>query len=117
MVERAFSVNMYYSRPMRLAKSNMEKLNFCQVSNVVCDGSRLRIVMVKLDPSGAAVIPAPFKDNTHPTPESVGCVLFVLLLRKPPALPVEVSRKKALASSIERSERIGRILPIPSNTK
>jgi len=25
-------------------------------------------------------------------------------LRKPPALPVEVSRKKALASSIERSE-------------
>ena len=39
MVERAFSVNMYYSRPMRLAKSNIEKLNFCQVSNVVCDGS------------------------------------------------------------------------------
>ena len=33
------SVNMYYSRPMRLAKSNIEKLNFCQVSNVVCDGS------------------------------------------------------------------------------
>ena len=27
-----------------------------------------------------------------------------LLLRKPPALPVEVPRKKALASSFERSE-------------
>ena len=39
MVERAFSVNMYYSSPILLAKSNMEKLNFCQVSNVVCDGS------------------------------------------------------------------------------
>ena len=39
MVKLAFFVNMYYSRPMRLAKSNMEKLNFCQVSNVVCDGS------------------------------------------------------------------------------
>ena len=39
MVELSNSVNMYYSRPMRLAKSNMEKLNFCQFSNVVCDGS------------------------------------------------------------------------------
>ena len=39
MVERAFSVNMYYSSPILLAKSNIEKLNFCQVSNVVCDGS------------------------------------------------------------------------------
>ena len=39
MVERAFSVNMYYSNPILLAKSNIEKLNFCQVSNVVCDGS------------------------------------------------------------------------------
>ena len=29
---------------------------------------------------------------------------FFLWLRKPPAMPVEVSRKKALASSIERSE-------------
>lgn len=39
MVERTIFVDMYYSRPMRLAKSNIEKLNFCQVSNVVCDGS------------------------------------------------------------------------------
>ena len=39
MVELAIFVNMYYSRPMRLAKSNMEKLNFCQFSNVICDGS------------------------------------------------------------------------------
>ena len=30
---------MYYSSPILLAKSNMEKLNFSQVSNVVCDGS------------------------------------------------------------------------------
>ena len=28
----------------------------------------------------------------------------LIALRKPPAMPVEVSRKKALASSIERSE-------------
>jgi len=33
------SVNMYYSHPILLAKSNMEKLNFCHFSNVVCDGS------------------------------------------------------------------------------
>ena len=39
MVKRVFSVNMYYSSPILLAKSNMEKLNFCQVSNVICDGS------------------------------------------------------------------------------
>ena len=39
MVNLSIFVNMYYSRPMRLAKSNIEKLNFCQVSNVVCDGS------------------------------------------------------------------------------
>ena len=45
MVEREFSVNMYYSSPIRLAKSNIEKLNFCQVSNVVCDGSRFWIYM------------------------------------------------------------------------
>ena len=45
MVERAFSVNMYYSSPILLAKSNIEKLNFCHVSNVVCDGSRFWIYM------------------------------------------------------------------------
>ena len=39
MVEHPLSVNMYYSSPILLAKSNIEKLNFCQVSNVVCDGS------------------------------------------------------------------------------
>ena len=39
MVNLPNSVNMYYSRPMRLAKSNIEKLNFFQFSNVVCDGS------------------------------------------------------------------------------
>ena len=39
MVELAIFVNMYYSSPMRLAKSNIEKLNFCQFSNVVCGGS------------------------------------------------------------------------------
>lgn len=39
MVNQPFSVNMYYSSPILLAKSNIEKLNFCQVSNVVCDGS------------------------------------------------------------------------------
>ena len=39
MVEQPFSVNMYYSSPILLAKSNIEKLNFCHVSNVVCDGS------------------------------------------------------------------------------
>ena len=49
MVERAFSVNMYYSRPIFLAKFNIEKLNFCQVSNVVCDGSILWIYMVKME--------------------------------------------------------------------
>jgi len=45
MVNRPFSVNMYYSSPILLAKSNMEKLNFCQFSNVVCDGSRFWIYM------------------------------------------------------------------------
>ena len=74
MVKRPVSVNMYYSSPILLAKSNMEKLNFCQVSNVVCDGSRLRIYMVKKGINGETVISVPFKDNTHPTPESVGCV-------------------------------------------
>ena len=39
MVEWTIFVNMYYSSPMRLAKSNIEKLNFCQFSNVICDGS------------------------------------------------------------------------------
>ena len=39
MVERTIFVNMYYSSPILLAKSNIEKLNFCQVSNVICDGS------------------------------------------------------------------------------
>ena len=39
MVNLSIFVNMYYSRPMRLAKSNIENLNFCQFSNVVCDGS------------------------------------------------------------------------------
>ena len=39
MVEPSFSVNMYYSSPILLAKSNIEKLNFCHFSNVVCDGS------------------------------------------------------------------------------
>ncbi len=39
MVKRPLSVNMYYSSPILLAKSNIEKLNFCQVSNVICDGS------------------------------------------------------------------------------
>ncbi len=39
MVELAISVNMYYSSPILLAKSNIEKLNFCQFSNVVCDRS------------------------------------------------------------------------------
>ena len=38
-VEWALSVNMYYSSPILLAKSNIEKLNFCHFSNVVCDGS------------------------------------------------------------------------------
>ena len=38
-VEWARPVNMYYSSPIRLAKSNMEKANFCHFSNVVCDGS------------------------------------------------------------------------------
>ncbi len=47
-VERRFFVDMYYSSPILLAKSNMEKANFCQVSNVVCDGSKLRIYMVKM---------------------------------------------------------------------
>ena len=39
MVNLSNSVNMYYSSPILLAKSNMEKLNFCQFSNVICDGS------------------------------------------------------------------------------
>ena len=39
IVEPSFSVNMYYSSPILLAKSNIEKLNFCHFSNVVCDGS------------------------------------------------------------------------------
>ena len=39
MVNQPFSVNMYYSSPILLTKSNIEKLNFCQVSNVACDGS------------------------------------------------------------------------------
>ena len=34
---------------MRLAKSNIEKLNFCQFSNVVCEGSILWIYMVKME--------------------------------------------------------------------
>ena len=46
-VEWALSVNMYYSSPILLAKSNIEKLNFCQVSNVVCDGSRFWVCMVE----------------------------------------------------------------------
>jgi len=39
MVEHPLSVDMYYSQPCLLAKFNMEKLNFCHFSNVVCDGS------------------------------------------------------------------------------
>ena len=46
-VKRPVSVDMYYSRPILLAKSNIEKLNFCHFSNVVCDGSRLWMNMVK----------------------------------------------------------------------
>ena len=46
-VERPFSVNMYYSNPIRLAKSNMENAKICHFSNVVCDGSRLWMNMVK----------------------------------------------------------------------
>ena len=45
MVEHPLSVDMYYSQPCLLAKSNIEKLNFCHFSNVVCDGSRFWIYM------------------------------------------------------------------------
>ena len=47
MVNLSNSVNMYCSSPILLAKSNIEKLNFCQVSNVVCDGSPSRMRMVR----------------------------------------------------------------------
>ena len=42
--------------------------------------------------------------NGSKTPENQGFPGFSYWLRKPPAMPVEVSRKKALASSIEGSE-------------
>ena len=65
MVELAIFVNMYYSRPMRLAKSNMEKLNFCQFSNVICDGSELWVYMVKMGKSGDEHKAAHRRINTH----------------------------------------------------
>jgi hypothetical protein len=68
MVERPFSVNMYYSSPIRLTKSNIEKLNFCHFSNVVCDGSRFWIYMDILE-KRRQQIAVQRKTNTHSTPE------------------------------------------------
>ena len=67
-VEHRFFVDMYYSNPILLAKSNMEKANFCQVSNVVCDGSRFWIYMDILE-KRRQQIAVQRKTNTHSTPE------------------------------------------------
>ena len=40
---------MYYSNPIRLAKSNIEKLKICHFFNVINDGSILWIYMVKME--------------------------------------------------------------------
>lgn len=42
--------------------------------------------------------------NIEPMSKSINLRWTFYWLRKPPAMPVEVPRKKALASSIERSE-------------
>ena len=52
-VERHISVNMYYSSPILLAKYNIEKLKICQFFNVINDGSRLWIYMVKMEKSAS----------------------------------------------------------------
>ena len=46
-VERRFFVNMYYSQPILLDRSNIEKANFCQFFNVVSDGSPSRMRRVR----------------------------------------------------------------------
>ena len=56
-VEHRFFVDMYYSNPILLAKSNMEKANFCQVSNVVCDGSPSRMRRVRRISLGMTTLP------------------------------------------------------------
>ena len=47
MAAKAF-VNMYYLHPILLCKSNIAKQNFCQLFNVICDGSEFWIYMETL---------------------------------------------------------------------
>ena len=56
-VKDYFSVIMYYSQPILLAKSNSEKQNFCQFFNVVSDGSPSRIRRVRRISLGMTTLP------------------------------------------------------------
>lgn len=56
-VKRCFFVNMYYSQPILLAKSNIAKQNFCQFFNVVSDGSPSRIRRVRRISLGMTTLP------------------------------------------------------------
>ena len=66
MVESSFSVNMYYTQPILLDKSNIENANFCQFSNVVSDGSPSRMCMVRRISLGMTTRPRSSMRRTIP---------------------------------------------------
>ena len=66
MVKAPFFVYMYSQMPLRLAKSNMEKQYFCQFSNVVCEGSPSRILIVLRNSFGITTLPRSSMRRTIP---------------------------------------------------